>query len=245
VAPIASIAQHHPAVDHIHTSPETVPEGRVVWVGMPRPPGIERDLKLRASLKRGEMFGAISGVDVSKEPAPKIYLTKKERDAARAWLKRKNLPPGGFILLVWRCRDEYKDYHHATRLYHLLRLSVPTLILEHELKVPGPSTKGLTIRQQAAIVSHAKLVATPDTGWLHVAGALRKPIFGLYGSQNGALRQAEYGVPGGWMQGPCPYGRQPCIEETCMGRHNQSPCLGYSALSAEAQILQTLKALPK
>jgi ADP-heptose:LPS heptosyltransferase len=50
----------------------------------------------------------------------------------------------------------------------------------------------LTINQSASVIDQAKLVITPDTGLMHIASALKKDIFSVWGNTIPAFGMAPY-----------------------------------------------------
>lgn len=66
--------------------------------------------------------------------------------------------------------------------------------LPAELKnrmIVGPH-EGYTLRQSIAIARHCDIMVAPDSAMIHIAGALRVPIIGLYGPFPAQLRMRDY-----------------------------------------------------
>lgn len=239
---LAPLAAYHTAIDCVHTSADTLPEeAKVIHLEHPvRGLGIGRDQPPDMDLIR--VFGRAMGV--SKPCIPRLYLTQEERAWAREWVAS-NLPGNApFLALTWRTAERYKDYLYTEDLYYRLRQSRRVLIIEHELDVPGPSTRGLSIRECAAVISVARMVVCGDTGPMHMAGALQVPLFVLYGSHAPLHRHLPYQVPSGYIVGPCPHGRTLCAEYPCVSRQEIPPCLRFPVEAAAQMILHTLAALP-
>ena len=198
----------------------------------------ETDLGPVPACNRLEIFSRFLGV---APQIPQLTITPGERDRAQTWCKRITGVTDP-VVLVYRTSERWKDYHNPEELFTLLASNYPTVILEHDRlpKLPKPNTSGKGIRDIAAIVNQSRLVVTPDTGWLHVAGALRRPIFGLFGSQEPRFRQALYNVPGAWHQGACPHGKQPCWYKICCDRGEVPPCLRTSPETLAHLITDTL-----
>jgi hypothetical protein len=200
------------------------------------------------AVNRLEIFSRYLGV---APELPKLAITDAEQGEAATWCKRMTGSENPLVL-VGRTSEAWKNFHDPFGLFEILAASHPIVMLDHERELewqgkrrrwPQPNTSGKTLRQNAAIVNQAKLAITPDTGWLHVAGALRRPIFGLFGSQEPRFRQALYHVPGAWHQGACPHGKQPCWYRICCDREEIPPCLQTSAFSVARLVNETLARL--
>lgn len=241
IDPIADIARGHPAIAQVHTSDDTLPANAMTYqLGLPCPAAAAESALARPAEDRATLFARAMGVAPGRA---QLALTDEELAEAADWIQTQQAD-GNFLALVWRTNEAYKDYPHMRALRTKLAKHHAVCVVEHEKAVPGWSTRGLSIRQTAAVISHAQLVVTGDTGWLHVAGALERPVFGLYGSQNPIARQGPYAVPGGWMAGSCPLGRQPCCEQTCLPLGQTPPCMRFSAAAAASRISETLALLP-
>lgn len=182
---------------------------------------------------------------------PKLGLIESEKRQAEIWCKRMT-GSANPIVLVGRSSETWKDFHDPFSLFESLSVTHPVVMLDHKREIewqgrrrkwPQPNTAGKSLRQIAAIVNQARLVVTPDTGWLHVAGSLRRPIFGLFGSQEPRFRQALYNVPGAWHQGVCPHGQQPCWYRICCDKNEHPPCLQTSPFTVAKLITETLAKL--
>ena len=119
-------------------------------------------------------------------------------------------------------------------------------LIEHKdsFRGAGPTTEGLTIRQQAALISESKVIISPDTGWLHVAGALGIPLIGLFGSYPAQQTMSIYRVPTLPVVGYCPLGQQPCrgmISCSSDEGFEHPPCLSQKVEEVFPQIEPFLK----
>lgn len=147
---------------------------------------------------------------------PRIHLTEDEIKSA-PFCK-------DYACLVLRTSTISRDYYDMEGLFKLL--DIPIVVVDHEKTILNSrSTAGMSIRQTCAVIKNSRMVITPDTGWLHVAGALKKPIFGLFGNMPAEFRQAPYQVAGGWHQGRCTQGRtSPCWYRICK-KDEFTPCM--------------------
>lgn len=234
-----TILENHPDLAGLHDAIDTLPSETVcVDIATPYPENVEHD-PLTGHLDRTSIFAFKMGVATPE--IPRLYLTKPELDEAFEWLRDRGYTNP--LCLAWRSAAAYKNYPQVEKLYWKLSQKRPVLVLEHALQLPIPTTRGLSYRQHAAIIAHACMVVTPDSGPLHMAGALGRPIFGLYGSQSPYTRQVPYRVPGGWIQGSCPYGKYLCRERVCGDPFGTPPCMNFFPDAAAARILETLAAI--
>lgn len=194
-------------------------------------------------LSRIEIFARCLGIPEGvRVRVPAIFVSEAERSFARSWFLSKGLDTSP-VCLVWRTSGSWKDYAHVAALHDLLRLAYDVFVLEHSLDTPGINTRGLSLREEVALIAQSRLVVTPDTGWLHVAGALGRPIFGLFGSQDPHIRQAPYGVPGQWLSGYCRRGVQPCGRGVCCDPSQSPPCLRFPPEAVDKLIRAFLETL--
>jgi ADP-heptose:LPS heptosyltransferase len=63
---------------------------------------------------------------------------------------------------------------------------------EYHHKVAVSAEEGFTLRQSMAITQHCDLIVAPDSAMIHIAGALRVPVLGLYGPFPADLRMRYY-----------------------------------------------------
>lgn len=155
------------------------------------------------------------GIGVS-DKRPILALDRHELEAGRCWCDEQ-MGDGTRIGVVLQAHDPARTWPHANDLAIRLAIQgykVVTLDAHRKVHDQIPAVIGRPIREAAAVIAHLDAVITPDSGLLHVAGALGVPVLGLFGSTDGALRMREYA--GHWTDGrevvrcaPCWYG-QPC-----------------------------------
>lgn len=155
------------------------------------------------------------GLTVS-DKRPILALDRDELATGRRWCDE-HLGDGPRIGVVLQAHDPARTWPYAADLAIRLTIQgyqVVTLDAHRRVHDQIPAVLGRPIRETAAIIAHLDAVVAPDSGLLHVAGALGVPVLGLFGSTNGALRMREYA--GRWTDSrevvdcaPCWY-QQPC-----------------------------------
>lgn len=171
---------------------------------------------------------------------PSLTITEKEQDWAANWCDQVTGSQNP-IVMVYRSAEKWKDFHDPNRLFSLLKKIGPAVCLENQAEVwSTPNTAGMTLRENVALLNQARIVVTPDTGWLHVAGHLKRPIFGLFGAQDPMYRQAIYRVPGGYHQGVCPHKKLPCWYSVCRGKTDIQPCMQTDPAIIAEMVAKTL-----
>lgn len=253
--PLLEILERHPAIAQAGTREEIPfdPAHETVFRLSDPCPAAWREVRCGSNVWTGriDLFAEACG-DIEPE-IPRLYLSAEERAWGRDYLDEHLGPESGGdfaprVALVLRCAEVWRDLANSRPVIEALRArGIRVLTIDHERSLGGvPHTRGLGIRQLASVIAAADMTVTPDTGWLHVAGALRKPIFGLFGSVDPEVRQRPWPVPGGWWRGSCPHGRQPCWYDICVSKEETPPCLevcnkAVELISSEiAKILQNL-----
>ncbi len=173
-------------------------------------------------------------------------VTDAERQAARAWLRQQGLGDGRALVILhpganwphkrWaperfaQLGDRLAESRSAqiavtggpedTELAHAVRSRMrrPALIFAGQT----------TLRQLAACLEQARLVVSNDTGVLHLAAAMDRPLVALYGPTSPALT-GPLGMPDRTVILHHPEGcpRVPCL------RPDRPPHPGMDAISVE------------
>jgi ADP-heptose:LPS heptosyltransferase len=128
----------------------------------------------------------------SKKPI--LNLTKDELAEGKEWCD-KNLGEGKRVGVVLRTMAPERNWPWTsafTLQLHRQGYKVVTLDTMNKINDEMPAVIGKRIRPVAAIIAHLDAVVTPDTGLLHVAGAVGTPILGLFGSTHGGVRMTHY-----------------------------------------------------
>jgi hypothetical protein len=210
VDPVASIALHHPAVDKVITSPRLLDlDSKIFDLSTPGPCSvIEGYFRSPEPGNRSLLFAVAIGLE--KTNKPQVMVTPEERLWAKDWFAKRRLSkPVG---VVYKTASKTKNFVAMPELFQRVQWDFDAYLIEHAnpFLSAEPTTIGLTIRQQAALIAESKAVITPDTGWLHVAGGLQVPLVGLFGSYPAQQTMSIYKVPTLAVAGYCPLGQQPC-----------------------------------
>ena len=142
----------------------------------------------------------LEAVGLAARPGPYEYsLSDEERQAAAAWLRSKvALDARPLIVLHAGANWPHKrwaperfaqlaDRFMEARQVHVLVTGGPQDIalaqsIAKQMHHPAVVLAGqTTLRQLAACLAHAHLVVSNDTGVLHIAAALQRPVVALYG----------------------------------------------------------------
>lgn len=167
----------------------------------------------------------VLGYDV-REVLPRLHATREAAAAARAELTRLGLPAGTPYAAIHPFGSTARQWWPMEKLAHL------AAALERDLGfrtvvVGGPETRGrvpagaglidatgtLTIPQLVAALDAAALVVSTDSGPFHIAGALERPLVGLFRAS-----RPEHGSR--YSQAHIAFGRHP----TCAGRCTWDYC---------------------
>ena len=85
-----------------------------------------------------------------------------------------------------------------------------------------------TLMTTGSIVSFF-IIVTPDTCWMHIAGALDRKLVTLFGSIDPIFRTGMYDSVD--LVGGCPYDLQPCWYDICDTYDKFMPCMMNIELS--------------
>tara|TARA_R100001510_G_C7656966_1_gene217770 strand:+ start:82 stop:897 length:816 start_codon:yes stop_codon:yes gene_type:complete len=208
--PILSIAENHFSIDRIISSKEDLNlNAPLIDLSNPGPCAVlEGYFRSPEPASRAALFAAALGLQ--RTAVPKVVITDEERSWARQWFEDRSLKkPVG---VVYQTASRNKNFLDLPSLFLRVQWDFDAYLIEHKdpFESAGPTTEGLTIRQQAALIGESKAVISPDTGWLHVAGALGIPLVGLFGSYPAQQTMSVYRVPALPIVGYCPIGQQPC-----------------------------------
>ena len=157
---------------------------------------------------------------------PVLNLTADELAEGRRWVEQNMVASGPRIGLVLKAMSWVREWPY-TDLFavDLMRAGFSAVTIDPVKRVHDniPALIGKRIRFVAAVIANLDAVVAPDTGILHVAGALGVPVLGLFGSTDGAMRMREYA--GHYTVGnrfvncsPCWY-QNGCIKDTNPDNH--------------------------
>ena len=210
VEPILSIAENHPAVDRIISDKtELNLDSHLVDLSNPGPCAVlEGYFRSPEPANRSVLFAAALGLQRTK--TPRLVITDEERDWAKQWFADRGLAKP--VAVVYQTASSIKNFLALPELFLRVQWDFDAFLIEHEEAFEGaePTTIGLSVRQQAALIAESEAIITPDTGWLHVGGALGIPLIGLFGSYPAQQTMSIYRVPTLPVVGFCPIGQQPC-----------------------------------
>lgn len=180
---------------------------------------------------RTDIWCCAAGVEPSSK-RPILQLTDAEREEGRRWIEAKLGGDGVRVGVVLSAVDPARDWPFTAQFAWELQnfgYRVVTIDKQKYAHPDIPAMLGMHVRQVAAAVEWLDAVVSPDTGILHVAGALGVPVLGLFGPTSGALRMREYA--GDWIDGrlnvecsPCWY-LHPCRREHPRDQHEWFGCM--------------------
>lgn len=148
---------------------------------------------------RTDIWCAAAGVNPSSR-FPVLRLTAEELEWGRQWCDD-NLGTGIRIGIPLKTLSgtiigkDMRGWPYTELFINDLQRAgykVVTLDSMHRINENTVALVGKPIRYVAAVIAHLDALVTPDTGLLHVAGAVGTPILGLFGSTDGDLRMREY-----------------------------------------------------
>lgn len=149
---------------------------------------------------RIEIFAEFLGVEVKK---PEQSFSSK---FGKKYLKKKGIN-GPLIGFAVKSAAISKDWS-ISYFWELARLFInagyKVLIIDLE-EIASPyegiySIHGLSMKEVGSILTQVELLVTPDSGMMHMAGAMDVPFIGLFGPTNGKLTTKHY-TSGVYIQG--------------------------------------------
>lgn len=126
---------------------------------------------------------------------PILNLTAEELAEGRQWVDQNMLASGPKVGLVLKAMSWVREWPYVDQFaVDLMRAGFSVVTIDPVKRVHDniPALIGKRIRFVASVIANLDAVVSPDTGLLHVAGALGVPILGLFGSTDGAMRMREY-----------------------------------------------------
>ena len=160
------------------------------------------------------------------DPRPvewRIPITYGERQAQQAWLAQQERPACAVVVGTSKPEKNWAPDRYARLLEHIHHdFGLQPVIVggpsaaERQLaeqvkalaRAPVRDELGDDVRRLVWLLDAARLVVSPDTGPLHVANALGRPLVGLYGYTN-PRRYAPYGRPHAVVDGYARYPGEP------------------------------------
>lgn len=126
---------------------------------------------------------------------PRYSVTPAEQAAAEQQvdaLRRSGRPLVG---LHWEAADSYRSYPHNTELLRLLAARCNVLVFGARGVPAARESVHLVsrpLREAFALAAQCDVLVGPDSSFLHLAGALGKPMVLVAGPVDGALRAKPY-----------------------------------------------------
>jgi len=231
--PISDVLQQHPAIDNILQVWEfTKTEHPIIKFGNPCPasqyegktvPNVDKD--------RIELFKLATGLGNSNTK-PKLYLDDSEIDYGRSFVGDQK------VGVVYKSSARWRDYPQMTDLVMGLdNKGVEPIIIDDVLTINSyRSTIGMSIREICSVMNALDVIVTPDTGWMHVAGAFDKKLVTLFGSIDPKFRTGMYDSID--LVGGCPYDLQPCWYDICDTYDKFMPCMKNIELGEIIRIIE-------
>jgi len=142
---------------------------------------------------RTDIWCNAAGVEPSSR-RPILNLTDYEIAEGEKWC-RDNLGEGQRIGVALRAQSPARTWPFAKDFcVDLARAGYKVVSIDFSERAHDhiPACIGKNIRQTASIMANLDAVIAPDTGLLHVAGAVGTPVLGIFGSSDGDVRMREY-----------------------------------------------------
>ena len=220
---IAPIFEHHPSVAVILdnadeepvevfpvldiASPASCPAAKYEAVHTPRIRKPRHQIFLEAAEEQLHLKLKLS--------SPKLYLSEEEREEAN----RLKSNPWRNIGIQYHTAESWRDYPHMSALVKLLCKAGYEVYIFALKDLPFNGQfhiiKRRPIREVMVMLAGMHLVLGPDSGLLHLAGALNVPILSLFGPTDAKIRLKAYSSWKGNMNASCPYKRHPCWYQPC------------------------------
>jgi ADP-heptose:LPS heptosyltransferase len=127
---------------------------------------------------------------------PCYFITPSERLAAERAARSLRRHGRPLVGLQWQAADTYRDYPHSAELLQMLAARCDVIVFGAR-GMPGTATAGvhpvcLPLREAFALAAQCDVLVGPDSSFLHLAGALEKPMVLVAGPIDGALRARAY-----------------------------------------------------
>lgn len=198
-----AIPKHNPCVDEVQVV-ETpfVEDGfdKTIKLSQPCPASVYESRRGPDITKdRIDLFLEAAGIK-AKDKSLNYQVKPEERKWTEEFLKgRKALDKIkiGFELRSIEKRRDWIRWKELAKLIHKSIKNSKVFIFDHDAKMAWKDKKvinvcGFPIEDVAAIIEQLDLIIGPDTGLLHLAGAVGTKILGLFGPTNPIMRLNTY-----------------------------------------------------
>jgi len=137
--------------------------------------------------------------------APVYVVSKSEESWAVRQMKGVQRPCAG---LQRHSSVKSRTYPHMEKVRKILKeRGWGTIVLDEKIGASGKYK--YSFREMAALVQQCDVIVSPDSSVLHLAGALRKRVVGVFGYTEGSIFTEDY-EKATYVQAPCPHGKSPC-----------------------------------
>jgi len=161
-------------------------------------------LKFRRSEDNNCADAIVNGLGLTLiNKSPVFVLAKKEEEWAKEKTKKTRRPLIGVSLYS---TAKSRMYPHMSEVVKMLeKLGYEIIILDEKVDEKFQ----YSFRETAALINECDLILTVDSAFLHLAGALKKRVVGLFGYTEGQIFTESY-EKSDFIQASCPYGKSPC-----------------------------------
>lgn len=136
------------------------------------------------------------GLDYSKPRSPKIYLSQSEVYDGKYFLREIKNNKKKIIALGYASLEPWRNYPFIVELGNLLNKDYSVIAIHHESVTANLKVEkyliGESLRKVFSVINSCDMVVGPDTSHIHIAGALKIPIYGIFGPTNGEVRLSNY-----------------------------------------------------
>jgi ADP-heptose:LPS heptosyltransferase/glycosyltransferase involved in cell wall biosynthesis len=192
-----SIPKHNPYVDETQIS--NIPfigDGydKVIKLSDPCPASIYETKRKDIARSRIDLFLIAAGID-TKNKKLEYKITQEERDWAKDFINKNTYLYNKKIGIGIRSYDKKRDWNKWDKLVKLYK-DTTIFAFDHDPKMDSikgtVSVFGFPLEKVAAIIEQLDLIIGPDSGLLHLAGAIGTRVLGLFGPTNPFMRLNTY-----------------------------------------------------
>jgi len=174
---------------------------------------------------RTQIWAEACGLTYDGEPAPKLWLPG--RDGVPGAKPKFSGPRT--IAVGYEPSDAWRSYPYMDDLI-LELMTFARVWVFHRSPMPSlvrrlPPQGNVEVFDSCCLaelfwrISGCDLVVSPDTSFVHIAGALNVPVYGIFGPTDAEIRMRDYAIR--W-RAPQPYRacrRAPCWYQACGGQY--------------------------
>ncbi len=190
---LADIIRHNPYVDQL-ISFHDVRDGEYDYIVDVTSTGLSQEKPGTIPPNRIDMFADAVGIDISADPVPVYMVEKSERVWAKKFIKENIKSKKKLVVVQARSNDARRTWplDHVGALVDLLaeEKNIHVFLFDwgntverwEEHKAPNVTIcANMKLTEVAGIVDQSDVVVCPDSGMLHLAGALQKKIVTIFG----------------------------------------------------------------